>query len=77
MPRNGLTARWTAIPAHRLCSLSAHTAEEGGGERHPDWLLPAPSRQEWRSSSFRQRNLLLKTIVRYIVENQDTICRCV
>lgn len=33
--------------------------------------------QEWRKSSFRQRNLLLKTLVKYIVEHQDTICRSV
>lgn len=29
----------------------------------------------WRHSTFRQRNLLLKTMVKFIVENQDTICR--
>lgn len=38
-------------------------------------LTPLHATQEWRKSSFRQRNLLLKTIVKYIVENQDTICR--
>ncbi len=32
--------------------------------------------QTWSKSSFRQRNLLLKTLVKYIVANQDTICRC-
>ncbi len=31
--------------------------------------------QEWRKSTFRQRSRLLKTLVKYIVENQDTICR--
>lgn len=31
--------------------------------------------QEWRKSTFRQRSRLLKTLVKYIVENQNTICR--
>ena len=31
--------------------------------------------QEWRHSSFRQRKLLLKTILKYIVDHQEAICR--
>ena len=38
-------------------------------------MPPLCCRQTWRHSSFRQRALLLKTLVKYIVENQDTICR--
>jgi acyl-CoA reductase-like NAD-dependent aldehyde dehydrogenase len=31
--------------------------------------------QEWRKSSFAQRRLLLKIILKFIVENQEEICR--
>ncbi len=32
--------------------------------------------QVWRRSSFRQRRLLLRVLLKYIVDNQETICRC-
>ena len=32
--------------------------------------------QVWKQSSFQQRRLLLKTLLKYIIQNQDTICRC-
>ncbi len=38
---------------------------------------PACALQVWRDSSFAQRKLLLKVILKYIVENQEEICRCV
>ncbi len=32
--------------------------------------------QVWRRSGFRQRRLLLRVLLKYIVDNQETICRC-
>lgn len=32
-------------------------------------------RQEWRLTSFSQRKLLLRTILKYTIDNQKTICR--
>ena len=32
--------------------------------------------QKWRHSTFRQRRLLMRTILQYILEHQDAICRC-
>lgn len=31
--------------------------------------------KEWRGSSFAQRRLLLKILLKFIVENQEEICR--
>ncbi len=31
--------------------------------------------EQWRRSSFRQRRQLLKIILKFIVENQEEICR--
>ncbi|KAK9808600.1 hypothetical protein WJX72_000341 [[Myrmecia] bisecta] len=31
--------------------------------------------KSWKGSSFKQRKLLLKTILRYIIDHQETICR--
>ena len=30
---------------------------------------------QWRGSSFRQRRLLMKILLKYVVENQEQICR--
>lgn len=38
-------------------------------------LRPAPVPQEWKHSSFKQRKLLLKAILKYTVEHQQNICR--
>ena len=37
---------------------------------------PSHLLQVWKQSPFRQRRLLLKTLLKYIIQNQDTICRC-
>ncbi len=31
--------------------------------------------QEWKKSSFAQRRRLLRILLRFIIENQDTICK--
>ena len=38
-------------------------------------LKPASVLQEWKHSSFKQRKLLLKAILKYTVEHQQAICR--
>lgn len=40
-------------------------------------LLILPSPQEWKQSSFNQRRKLLRILLKYIIENQETICKCV
>jgi len=32
--------------------------------------------QEWRNSSFGERRRLLKILLKFIIENQEIICRC-
>ena len=33
------------------------------------------AQKKWAKSSFKQRRLLIKTIQRFVLENQDTICK--
>lgn len=40
-------------------------------------LAPSPiAFQEWKKSSFAQRRMLLKILLKFTVENQADICRC-
>lgn len=39
-------------------------------------LVCAVVSQVWKNSTFKQRRRLLKTLLKFIIENQETICRC-
>ena len=56
------------------CPLLRQSQSKGVGELRWGWLCTRM--QEWRESPFQQRRLLLRTLLKYIIQHQNAICRC-